>query len=64
MNVYRVLAILIVLIGALVIAVATQRMISDDRVQLPLHCTSDGCRAILPDGTLSQTTYPQPEVSR
>lgn len=64
-TIYKLLAIGMILTGALVLAKATQSAFQSDRVALPMHCTSDGCRAIYTDGTLSKSTYPQPkEVSR
>jgi len=64
-RLYRALAVAMIMIGMLVIAVSIQRAFRAWGAQMPLHCTSDGCRAILRDGTLSTTTYPQPSgVSR
>lgn len=64
-TIYKLLAIAMVLIGALVLAKATQHAFQMEKVTLPMHCTNDGCRVIFADGTLSKSTYPQPsEVSR
>ena len=60
---YRIIAVTLILLGILVIAKATTKRThaQSETITMPIRCDGDGCRAIMPDGTLSFAQVAKPE---
>ena len=63
MKVYRTIAVLMIVVGLYFVVAALYGAISDSALQFPIHCSTDDCRAILPDGSIGGAVI-KPEGGR